>query len=39
MAAVAYLRDDGYTDEEITESISQPARSLILDLDDDDDDG
>jgi hypothetical protein len=34
-AAVAYLRDDGYTNEEITESISQPAGSMELDLDDD----
>ena len=33
-----YLTNLGYTDDEITESISQPAGSLTLDLDEGDDD-
>ena len=33
-----FLTSLGYTDDEITRSISQPAGSLILDLDDDYDD-
>ena len=34
-ATVAYLRDDGYGDDEIAMAVPHPARSLTLDLDDD----